>query len=38
MLWVAENVGVRLAETMFAGVRAGGTGKLPTSWRWGFGR
>ena len=38
MLWVAENVGVRLAETMFAGVRAGGTEKLPTSWRWGFGR
>ena len=38
MLWVAENVSVRLGTTMFAGVRAGGSERLPTSWRWGFGR
>jgi hypothetical protein len=38
MMWVAENVSVHLGGTMFAGVRAGGSEKLPTSWRWGFGR
>lgn len=38
MLWVAENVSVELAETMFNGVRMGGSEKLDTPWRWGFGR
>jgi len=38
LLWVAEHVSVRLAETMFNGVRLGGTEKLPTPFRWGFGR
>lgn len=27
-----------LAETMLAGVRAGGAAWMPTPWRWGFGR
>jgi len=38
MLWVAQNVDVQLAQTMFIGVRTGGTEHLSTSWRWGFGR
>lgn len=38
MLWVAENVSIDLAEAMFNGVRMGGTEKLDTPWRWGFGR
>jgi len=38
MLWVAEHVDVHLGVLMFGGVRAGGSEKLPTPWRWGFGR
>ena len=35
---VARSTGSdALARTMFAGVRAGGSPWLPTSWRWGFG-
>ena len=36
--WVAERVEVRLGLLVFSGVRAGGSEKLPTPWRWGFGR
>ncbi len=38
MLWVAENVSIELAEAIFNGVRVGGSEKLDTPWRWGFGR
>jgi hypothetical protein len=38
MMWVAEHVEVHLGVLMFGGVRAGGSEKLPTAWRWGFGR
>ena len=37
MLWVAEHVDVHLGVLMFGGVRAGGSEKLPTPWRWGYG-
>lgn len=30
--------GTKMAETMFHGVRIGGTDKVPTPWAWGFGR
>jgi len=38
LLWVGEHVSIKLAEAMFNAVRLGGTEKLPTPWRWGFGR
>lgn len=38
MLWVAEKVSIDLAEAMFHGVRLGGSEKLDTPWRWGYGR
>ncbi len=38
LMWVAEHVSIELAETMFNGVRVGGSGHLDTPWRWGFGR
>jgi hypothetical protein len=38
LLWVGEHVSIKLAEAMFNAVRMGGSEKLPTPWRWGFGR
>lgn len=38
MLWVADHVSIELAEAIFNGVRVGGSEKLNTPWRWGFGR
>ena len=39
MLDVARLLGgTKMAETMFHGVRIGGTDKVPTPWAWGFGR
>lgn len=35
---VAEIAGVRMAETMYAGVRLGGTEHVKASFSWGFGR
>ena len=38
MIGVAREGIPEIAEMMFAGVRAGGTDKIKTPWRWGFGR
>jgi hypothetical protein len=38
MMWVAEHVSIELGEAMFNGVRVGGSARIDTPWRWGFGR